>query len=69
MSAANINHKLNTYVICPGFIYGHGEDVFYEFFINAWMQDPPYLPVLMEGKNLIPTIHIYDLVSLVKTII
>ena len=34
MSAAIINSKLTTYVICPGFIYGHGEDVFYEFFKN-----------------------------------
>jgi hypothetical protein len=27
------------------------------------------LPVLVEGRNLIPTIHIYDLVSLVRRII
>jgi adenylate kinase len=69
ISAANINPKLNTNLICPGFIYGYGEDVFYEFFKNGWLKDPAYLPLLVGGNNSIPTIHIYDLVSLVKRII
>jgi adenylate kinase len=69
MSSSNINPKLTTYVVCPGLTYGQGEDIFYEYFKMAWLQDPEYLPILGEGKNIIPTIHIQDLVSLIQRII
>ena len=35
----------------------------------AWTQRPYEIPIIGEGKNLIPTIHIRDLVSIVRRII
>lgn len=35
----------------------------------AWLQNPTELPILKDGKNLIPTIHINDFVSLIQKII
>ena len=69
LSAANTNPMLKTYIVCPGFIYGCGEDIFYEYFKMAWLQDPSRLPVAGDGKNFIPTIHIKDLVNGIKRII
>ena len=70
-NALNNNHnpKLKTYVICPGFIYGCGEDFFFDYFRLAWMQQMSYMPIVGEGKNFIPTIHILDLVKVIKKII
>ena len=65
----NSNPKLKTYVICPGFIYGCGEDFFFNYFRLAWMQKMPYIPIVGEGKNYIPTIHILDLVKIIRKII
>lgn len=69
LSAANTNPMLKTYIICPGFIYGCGEEIFYEYFKMAWLQDPNKLPIAGDGKNFIPTIHILDLVNCIKRII
>ena len=69
MSASNINPNVITYVVCPGFVYGNGEDVFFEYFKMAWLENPPSLPVIAEGKNTIPTIHAKDIVTLIKRII
>ena len=65
----NNNPKLKAYVICPGFIYGCGEDFFFNYFRLAWMQHLPYIPIVGEGKNFIPTIHILDLVKIIRKII
>ena len=32
LSASSTNKMLKTYIICPGFFYGNGEDTFYEYF-------------------------------------
>ena len=69
LSAANTNPMLKTYIVCPGFIYGCGEDIFYDYFKMSWLQDPFKLPVPGDGKNFIPTIHIKDLVGGIKRII
>jgi adenylate kinase len=69
LSAASTNPMLKTYIICPGFIYGCGEDMFYDYFKMAWLTEPNKLPIIGDGKNSIPTIHILDLVSLIKRII
>ena len=65
----NKNPKLKTYIICPGFIYGCGEDFFFNYFKMAWMQQLPYIPLVGDGKNYIPTIHILDLVKIIRKII
>jgi adenylate kinase len=69
LSASNTNPMLKTYIICPGFIYGCGEEMFYDYFKMAWLTEPNKLPIIGDGKNSIPTIHILDLVSLIKRII
>ena len=69
MSAASTNKRLNCYIVCPGFLYGYGEDFFYNYFKKAWLQDPSKLPIIGNGKNSIPTIHIRDLISLIIRII
>ena len=68
MSASNVNPMLKSYIICPGLTYGCGENVFYEYFKMAWMNDPEKLPVIGDGLNSIPTIHIKDLAALVKRV-
>lgn len=32
LAASKTNDMLKTYVVCPGFIYGNGEEFFYEYF-------------------------------------
>ena len=66
---ANKNPKLKAYVICPGFIYGCGEDFFFNYFKLAWMQQLPFIPLVGEGKNYIPTIHILDLIKIIRKIV
>ena len=63
------NPKLKAYVICPGFIYGCGEDFFFNYFRLAWMQHMPYIPIVGEGTNYIPTIHILDLVKIIRKVV
>jgi adenylate kinase len=65
-------HKpgLKTYVIGSGIIYGNGETetVFNDKFKSAWLQSPEYLTYVEDGENKIPTVHVVDLVRLVKKI-
>jgi len=61
--------KLFVYVLCSGLLYGNGEDIFYEYFKQAWLQNPEKLPVIGKGNNLIPAIHILDLARLVKRVV
>jgi len=32
LKTANDNNMVKTYIVCPGFLYGCGEDLFYEYF-------------------------------------
>jgi len=69
LALQNKNPKLKTYIICPGFIYGCGEDFFFDYFRLAWMGHLSYIPILGNGDNHIPTIHILDLIQVIKRII
>ena len=69
VALSNTNPMLKTYIVCSGFIYGCGEDLFYDYFKMSWLEIPRKLPIIGKGKNTIPTIHIMDLVSLIKRII
>ena len=56
--------------MCSGLPYGHGEanDVFYEFFRRSWLSlhpDLASLPVIDNGDNFLPTIHVKDLARFV----
>ena len=63
------NPNLKSYIICPGFIYGCGEDIFYDYFKECWLKKIEYMPLIGDGENHIPTIHILDLIQVIKRII
>ena len=69
LALSNSNPMLNVYVICPGFIYGCGEDFFFDYFRKAWIGGINYMPIIGDGMNFIPTIHILDLVQIIRRII
>ena len=56
-------------MIAAGLLYGHGENLLNFHFRSAWLEDPKSLPYIGEGNNIIPTIHVKDLASLVERII
>ena len=66
---SDINPNLKAYVICPGFIYGCGEDIFFDYFKESWKGTLEYMPIIGEGDNHIPTIHILDLIHTIKRVI
>jgi len=69
LALTNNNPNLKAYVICPGFIYGCGEDIFFDYFREAWLKNIEYMPIIGDGLNHIPTIHVLDLVQVIKRII
>jgi adenylate kinase len=73
--------NLKVIVVASGILYGLGEETFQKHFKSAWLHDPANfdsrwgrreyqlgLPYLGEGDNLIPTIHVQDLVSFVRKV-
>ena len=69
MSSVNTQPKLRVHVLCSGIRYGNGERTFYDHFQKAWIQDPVQLPIIGEGENLVPTIHVIDLARLVRRVV
>ena len=69
--AINLNQKSNikSYVICPGIVYGYGEKHFFSFFRSALLGLPIEEILLDKGRNIIPTIHMKDLVSTIAKVI
>ncbi|XP_077411413.1 adenylate kinase 7 isoform X5 [Vanacampus margaritifer] len=59
----------STYVVVSGLQYGVGEQVFHLFFKMSWLGQENEIPVFGEGNNIVPTIHVSDLASVVKKII
>ena len=66
-----LNQKKNVkaYVICPGFIYGYGEKTFYSIFRSAILNLPIEEMLIEKGRNIIPTIHMKDLINIISKII
>lgn len=60
--------RLQTFVIASGVTYGMGENVFHYFFKEAWLGKKTALPCFGDGINVIPTIHIKDLASVVLNV-
>lgn len=60
--------NLKTYVVAGGVLYGNGEtdSVFNSRFKSAWLQKPSRLTYIGEGLNKVPSIHVRDLVSIVR---
>ncbi len=69
LALSNSNPMLNVYVICPGFIYGCGEDFFFDYFRMSWIGGVENIPIIGDGMNHIPTIHILDLIQIIRRII
>lgn len=57
--------NVKVIIVCPGILYGQGEEIFEDLFRAAWLQNPKALPYLGEGDNLLPTIHIADLAKFI----
>lgn len=73
MALGQQNSKLRVHVVCAGFLYGNGEqnDIFYDFFRRAWVSlhpDLAALPLIGQGSNIIPTIHVTDLSNAIDLI-
>lgn len=62
------NANITTHIICPGLVYGYGEELLNFHFRSAWLDDPKQLPYIGEGNNIIPTIHIADLATLISKV-
>jgi len=60
--------RLQTFVIASGVNYGMGESFFHYFFKQAWLGKLPALPCFGPGNNVIPTIHIKDLASVIQNV-
>lgn len=60
--------KFITYVVAPGLTYGAEEDIFHFLFKTAWHGASPALQCFGPGDNIVPTIHIHDLASVVVNI-
>ncbi|XP_030574781.1 adenylate kinase 7 [Archocentrus centrarchus] len=58
----------STYVVASGLQYGMGEQVFHFFFKKSWLGEDE-IPVFGDGKNIVPTIHVHDLASVVYNVI
>ena len=65
----NQKNNIKAYVVCPGIIYGYGEKTFYSFFKNAILNLPIQEIILDKGRNIIPTIHMKDLINIIAKII
>ncbi|XP_071327324.1 adenylate kinase 7 isoform X2 [Trachinotus anak] len=64
------NRKMfSTYVVASGLQYGMGEQVFHFFFKTSWLGPEPEIPVFGDGNNIVPTIHINDLASVIQNVI
>ncbi|VDO08861.1 unnamed protein product [Rodentolepis nana] len=56
--------KFLTYVIASGVVYGEENDIFHRFLKAGWLNSET-LEVIEEGSNIIPTIYIADLASII----
>merc|ERR1719354_91598 len=61
--------KFETFVIASGVPYGLGESSFHFLFKEAWLGNKKTLPVFGKGRNIIPTIHVKDLASVVLNVL
>nr|XP_057933180.1 adenylate kinase 7 isoform X2 [Doryrhamphus excisus] len=61
--------SFSTYVVASGLQYGMGEQILHLFFKTSWMGQDKEIPVFGEGNNIVPTIHIRDLASVVQKVI
>ncbi|PWU90994.1 hypothetical protein C4B63_46g54 [Trypanosoma cruzi] len=61
--------NIQTCVVFSGLQYGEGEDALQPFFAQAWNRGKRGLPIYGDGTQLVPTVHIRDLVTFTKRLI
>ncbi|XP_054651997.1 adenylate kinase 7 isoform X2 [Dunckerocampus dactyliophorus] len=61
--------SFSTYIVVSGLQYGMGEQVLHLFFRMSWLGQEKEIPVFGEGNNIVPTIHIRDLASVIHKVI
>ncbi|KAL6105058.1 ak7 [Pungitius sinensis] len=59
----------STYVVASGLQYGMGEHVFHYFFKTSWLGLEHEIPIFGDGTNIVPTIHVSDLASVILSVI
>eukprot|EP01063_Lacrimia_lanifica_P022544 TRINITY_DN30098_c0_g1_i1.p1 TRINITY_DN30098_c0_g1~~TRINITY_DN30098_c0_g1_i1.p1 ORF type:complete len:843 (+),score=385.75 TRINITY_DN30098_c0_g1_i1:51-2579(+) len=59
------SETLHTYCVFGGLQYGLGEDKLHPIFKQAWHLAEEGLPLFAKGDNVVPTVHVSDLASLV----
>ncbi|XP_043496646.1 adenylate kinase 7-like [Polistes fuscatus] len=64
----DLKQKLKTIVICCGITYGEEQNGLHYLFKMAWLNEP-FLPIIGNGKNRIPLLHVRDLISIVRDVI
>ncbi|VDD74387.1 unnamed protein product, partial [Mesocestoides corti] len=60
--------KFLTYVIASGVTYGEENDIFHYFFKAGWLNKES-LDVIGTGNNIVPSIHVKDLASIVHQVL
>jgi adenylate kinase len=60
---------VDVYVLAAGIVYGNGEMTLEPLFKSAWLEDPQALPVIGDGENHVPMVHVRDLARAVKHVI
>ena len=60
---------LDVYVLASGVVYGNGEQTLEYLFRSAWLENPASLPILGNGSNHVPMIHVRDLARAVKHVV
>jgi adenylate kinase len=64
----NKKEKFKGYVIAPGLIYHSGDSIF-NFLLKAAWHNEPHLTCYGDGANIIPTIHLEDLIQITIDVI
>ncbi|KAF1374371.1 hypothetical protein PFLUV_G00228370 [Perca fluviatilis] len=59
----------STYVVASGLQYGMGEQIFHFFFKTSWLGQEHEIPVFGDGNNIVPTIYVTDLASVIQNVI
>jgi adenylate kinase len=60
--------NVRSYVIAPGLVYHPGDSIFHYMFKAAWHNEPEIL-CFGNGSNVLPTIHLDDLLNIIIEVI
>lgn len=55
--------------MATGIPFGRGEGPLHYLFKTAWLLHDPAVPVIGEGKNTLPTIHVSDLAHVLVNVV